>query len=48
MEEKLSQITKEELKQMSIEEIADLKVETEEMIQKLDDMIDMCNEILNS
>ncbi len=48
MEERLSQITKEELKQMSIEEIADLKVETEEMIQKLDDMIDMCNEILNS
>ena len=32
---------------MSIEEIADLKVETEEMIQKLDDMIDMCNEIFN-
>lgn len=48
MKKRLSQITKEELKEMSMEEIADLKVETEEMIQKLDDMIDMCNEILNS
>lgn len=48
MEEKLSQITKEELKQMSMEEIADLKVETENMIQRLDDIIDMCNEALNS
>lgn len=48
MEEKLSQITEEELRQMSIEEIADLKVETENMIQRLDDIIDMCNEALNS
>ncbi len=48
MEKRLSQITKEELKEMSMEEIADLKVETEDMIQKLDDIIDMCDEILNS
>lgn len=48
MEERLSQITEEELKQMSIEEIADLKVETETMIQKLNDIIDMCDEALNS
>lgn len=48
MEEKLSQITEEELKQMSIEEIADLKVETENIIERLNDLIEMCDEALNS
>lgn len=48
MEEKLSKITENELKQMSVEELADLKVETETMIQKLNNIIDMCNEALNS
>lgn len=48
MEEKLSKITEEELKQMSIEEIADIKVETENMIHRLNDIIDICNEALNS
>lgn len=46
-EERLSQITEEDLKQMSIEEIADLKVETENMLQRLNDIIDMCDEALN-
>ena len=48
MEKNLSQITEEELKQMSIEEIADLKVETENIIERLNDLIDMCDEALNS
>lgn len=48
MEERLSQITEEELKQMSIEEIADLKVETENMLQRLENIIEMCDEALNS
>lgn len=48
MEEKLSKITEEELKEMSIEEIADLKVETENMIEELNNIIDMCDEVLNS
>lgn len=48
MEETLAKITEEELKQMSVEELADLKVETETMIQKLNNIIDMCNEALNS
>ncbi len=48
MEERLSQITEEELKQMSIEEIADLKVETENMLQRLNNIIEMCDEALNS
>lgn len=47
-EERLSQITEEDLKQMSMEEIADLKVETENMIQRLNNIIDICNEALNS
>lgn len=48
MEQKISQITKEELKEMSIEEIADLKVEAETLIQHLNNITDICNEILNS
>lgn len=48
MEKRLSQITEEELKQMSLEEIADLKVETENIIQKLNDLIEICEETLNS
>lgn len=48
MEKRLSEITEEELKQMSLEEIADLKVETENIIQKLNDLIEICEETLNS
>lgn len=48
MEEKLSRITKEELKEMTIEEIVDLKVETEKLIERLNNITDICNEILNS
>lgn len=48
MEGKLSQITEEEIKQMSMEEIADLKVESETIIQKLNDIIEKCKEALNS
>ena len=47
MEERLSQIKEEELREMSIEEIADLKVETENIIQKLNNMINMCEEASN-
>lgn len=48
MQEKISQITKDELKEMSIEEIVDLKVEAESLIGRLNNITDMCNEILNS
>lgn len=48
MEKQLSEITEEELKQLSEEEITDLKVEAEELIQKLDDIINICEENLNS
>lgn len=48
MEEKISQVTKEKLKEMSIEEIVDLKVEAETLIEHLNNITDICNEILNS
>lgn len=48
MEKTLSKITEKELKQMSVEELVDLKVETETMVEKLNNIIDMCNEALNS
>ena len=46
MEPKISQITKEKLREMSIEEIVDLKVEAEALIQHLNSIPDMCDEIL--
>lgn len=48
MEQKISQITKEELREMSVDEIADLKVEAENIIENLNNITDICNEILNS
>lgn len=48
MEEKLSKVTEEELKEMSIEEITDLKVEVETIIQRLNNIANMCDEALNS
>lgn len=48
MEEKISQITKEELREMSVDEIADLKVEAENIIERLNNITDICNEVLNS
>lgn len=48
MEQKISQIAKEKLKEMSIEEIVDLKVEAETLIERLKNITDICNEILKS
>lgn len=48
MEEKISQVTKEQLRGMSIEEVADLKIEAESLIERLNNITDICNEILNS
>lgn len=48
MNEKISQITKEQLRKMSIEEIIDLKVEAETLIERLNNITDTCNEIINS
>ena len=48
MEEKISQITKEQLRGMAIEKVEDLKIEAETLIERLNDITDICNEILNS
>lgn len=48
MDKDLREITEEELKNLSTEELADLKVETEDMIEDLDEIIARCDKILNS
>lgn len=48
MEEKTLDISKEALNNLSIEELAELKVEVEELIIELDRIIETCNETLNS
>lgn len=45
---KLSDIKKEDLEKLTPEELADLKVEVEDLIEKLDSMIEECDEALNS
>lgn len=44
MEEKTLNISKELLDNLSIEELADLKVEVEELLQSIDNLIEECNE----
>lgn len=48
MERSLSEITEEDLQEMSAEQIVELKVETEDLIERLDNIIDICNEESNS
>lgn len=44
---KLSDIKEEDLENLTPEELADLKVEVEDLIIRLDSMIDECDERLN-
>ena len=44
----LSDIKKEDLEKLTPEELADLKVEVEDLIAKLDSLIEECDETLNS
>lgn len=48
MDEKILEITEEDLEQMSIEEVVDLKVEIEDLIIKLDSIKEEAERILNS
>lgn len=41
-------ISKEMLDSLSIEEIADLKVEVDDLMTRLDEIIETCNEAINS
>ncbi len=40
-------ITDEELEQLSLEELADLKIELDDLNSRVDDIIKTCNDILN-
>lgn len=48
MEEKTLNISEELLENLSIEELAELKVEVDDMVSKLDNIIEICDETLNS
>lgn len=41
-------ITDEELEELSLEELADLKIELDELRSKVDDMLETCDDILNN
>lgn len=41
-------ITDEELENLSLEELADLKIELDELSSRVDDMLKTCDDILNN
>lgn len=43
----LKEITKDELEDLSIEELVDIKVETEDIIMDLEETISNCDKVLN-
>lgn len=48
MEENRMGVTQEELKELTIEELVDLKVETENLIEDIDELLEKCDELINS
>ncbi len=44
MQRKYLELSDELLKNLSIEEIAELKIETDELLESLNNIIDICNE----
>lgn len=48
MEEKTLNITEETLKNLSIEELADLKVEIDDLLETVNNLIKKCEETLNN
>jgi hypothetical protein len=47
MEENMLNISKEQLEKLSIEELADLKVEVDDLMNKIDNILATCEEALN-
>lgn len=47
-ENNMLNISQEMLDSLSIEEIADLKVEVDDLLKRLDDILEDCNEEVNS
>ena len=48
MDKNMLNISEELLKNLSVEEIAELKIEVEDLLNKLDNILETCNEALNS
>ncbi|MCR5146555.1 MAG: hypothetical protein K6B70_04340 [Clostridia bacterium] len=48
MEENGLKISDEILQNISVEDLADLKVEVDELVNDLQDLVDECNEAINS
>lgn len=48
MENKKLNISEDLLQNLSVEELADLKVETEDLLMKIDNILETCDGILNS
>ena len=48
MEENKLEITEEMLENLSIEDIAELKVEVDDLVRRLDNILETCNEALNA
>lgn len=48
MEENMLNISKEQLEELSIEELVDLKVEVDDLMNKINNTLKECKEALNS
>ena len=48
MDKNMLNISEELLQNLSVEEIAELKIEVEDLLNKLDNILETCNEALNS
>ncbi len=48
MEENRMRVTQEDLKELTIEELVDLKVEAENLIEDIDQLLEKCDELINS
>lgn len=47
MEENMLNISKEQLEKLSIEELVDLKVEVDDLMNKINNILETCEEALN-
>ncbi len=46
MDEEILSINKEDLTELSIEELVDLKIELDDILRKIDELIAECDEVL--
>lgn len=46
MDEEILSINKEELTELSIDELVDLKIELDDILRKIDELIAECDEVL--